>query len=279
MTGGRTVRANALRALVVVLAAAYFGVPVLASFLFSIKDIQTGAWTGEYYSGVVTADGFGQALRTSLMLAALVIAISLALMLPTMLVVHLRLPQVRQLVELITLLPLIIPPIVFVVGIRTVLGWGPDYFSGTGIARFLAAIQEPDLPWILVFSYVMLAMPFTYRSLDAGLRAIDLHTQVEAARNLGARWPTVLTRIAVPGLRGSLLNASFLAFALVFGEYTISSILLFTPFPVWLVALGLDHAQLSVSVSLLSLFLTWIALLGISAIGSRGGRSANLRSV
>ncbi|MBI1759360.1 MAG: ABC transporter permease subunit [Actinobacteria bacterium] len=264
---------------VLLFAGAYFALPIVSSFLFSIKDNQANVWTAKYYTGIVGAEGFWPSLRTSLMMAVLVIGISLALMLPTMLVVHLRHPKVRQLVELVTLLPLVIPPIVLVVGVRTVLGWGPDYFAGTPTAAFLSGIQDTNLPWVLVLTYVVLAMPFTYRSLDAGLRAIDLHTQVEAARNLGAGWGTVLTRIAAPGLRGALLNASFLAFALVIGEYTIASILLFTPFPVWLVALGLDHAQLSVSVSVLSLFLTWLALLSISVIGSRGGRSATLRSV
>jgi len=35
--------------------------------------------------------------------------------------------------------------------------------------------------WLLALIYVVLAMPYVYRSLDAGLGAIDLKTLVEAA--------------------------------------------------------------------------------------------------
>jgi putative spermidine/putrescine transport system permease protein len=47
---------------------------------------------------------------------------------------------------------------------------------------------------ILVLEYVVLALPFTHRTLDAGLQAIALPTLVEAARSLGAGWGTVSTR-------------------------------------------------------------------------------------
>ena len=46
--------------------------------------------------------------------------------------------------------------------------------------------------------YAVLAMPFTYRSLDAGLRAIDLRTLVDASRSLGAGWGTTMFRVLVP---------------------------------------------------------------------------------
>ena len=38
----------------------------------------------------------------------------------------------------------------------------------------------------LCFAYVVLVLPYAYRALDAGLRAIDVRTLSEAARSLGA---------------------------------------------------------------------------------------------
>ena len=35
--------------------------------------------------------------------------------------------------------------------------------------------------------YTVLAMPLVYRAIDNGLRAIDLHTLVDASRSLGCR--------------------------------------------------------------------------------------------
>jgi len=34
--------------------------------------------------------------------------------------------------------------------------------------------------------YVVLAVPFSYRALDAGVRSIDVKTLVDASRSLGA---------------------------------------------------------------------------------------------
>jgi putative spermidine/putrescine transport system permease protein len=123
---------------------------------------------------------------------------------------------------------------------------------------------------ILAFLYVMLAMPFVYRSVDAGIRSIDARTLVEAARNLGASWPSVLVRVILPSLRTAVLNAAFLCFALVMGEYTISSILLYTkPFPVWLYQLPTTSGQVQAAVSVFSLLLVEVLLLMIGVLNWR----------
>jgi len=189
--------------------------------------------------------------------------------------VELRLPRLRTTVELLTLLPLVLPPIALVVGVRSVLEWAPDYFLNTPLAEAFFALQEPDLPWILVFVYVVLALPFVFRALDAGVRGSDLKTLTEAARNLGASWPRVLVSVVLPVLRTSVLNAAFLTVALVMGEYTIAVILGFETFPTWIVRISGSQPQLSVAVSVLSLMLTWALLLLISALDRRRGAKEN----
>jgi len=195
----------------------------------------------------------------------------LLLMVPTVVLVELRLRRLRTTVELLTLLPLVLPPIALVVGVRSVLAWAPDYFLNTPLAQAFFALQKPSLPWILVLVYVILALPFVYRALDAGVRGADLRTLTEAARSLGASWPRVLVSVVLPVLRTSVLNASFLTFALVLGEFTIASILGFETFPVWILKISGDDPQLSVSVSVLSLGVTWGLLLLISALDRRRG--------
>ena len=78
-------------------------------------------------------------------------------------------------------------------------------------------------------------MPFAYRAIDAGLRAIDLKTLVEASNSLGAGWITTLFRVVLPNLRTALLSATVLTVALVLGEFTMASLALFVTFPVWIV--------------------------------------------
>src|SRR6185437_824321 len=97
--------------------------------------------------------------------------------------------------------------------------------------------------------YVVLAMPFAYRAIDTGVRAIDLHTLVDASRNLGAAWPATLARVVLPNVQTAVLGAMFLTVALCLGEVVIATLLLYNTFPVEMVVLY-HQSQLGVSVAL-----------------------------
>jgi putative spermidine/putrescine transport system permease protein len=249
----------------------YFLIPIAASVVFTVHDKGHRGVTLQHYAAIPGSEGFAAAFTRSLALAGLTVVIVLLLMVPTVVLVELRLPRLRTTVELLTLMPLVLPPIALVVGVRSVLSWAPDYFLNTPLADAFFALQKPELPWILVFVYVVLALPFVYRALDAGVRGADLKTLTEAGRNLGASWPRVLVSVVLPVLRTSVLNASFLTLALVLGEYTIAAILGFETFPTWIVRVSGSQAQLSVAVSVLSLLVTWVLLLLISALDRRRG--------
>jgi ABC-type spermidine/putrescine transport system permease subunit II len=263
-------RSGAWRFAVLVLLGLYFVVPIAASVVFTVRTGRGGV-TLQHYAEIPGTEGFAAAFTRSLALAGLTVVIVLLLMVPTVVLVDLRLPRLRTTVELLTLTPLVLPPIALVVGVRSVLSWAPDYFLNTPLAQAFFALQKPELPWILVLVYVVLALPFVYRALDAGVRGSDLKTLTEAARNLGASWPRVLVSVVLPVLRTSVLNAAFLTFALVLGEYTVAAILGFETFPTWIVRISGSLPQLSVAVSVLSLVVTWMLLLLISALDRRRG--------
>jgi putative spermidine/putrescine transport system permease protein len=181
--------------------------------------------------------------------------ITIALMLPTAVYVHLRLPGLRRLLEGITILPIVIPPVVLIVG---VLAIAPGFLKGTS--------------WLLALVYVILAMPFSYRAIDAGLRALDLKTVVEASSSLGAGWGSTLGRVILPNLRTALLSATVLSVAMVLGEYTMASLDLYQTFPVWIYVNSQTSGQVSVAASLLALFVTWFFLMIITVLGTRQSR-------
>lgn len=255
------------RALVLALAALYFLVPLLASVVFTV-DVPGHGFTLDAYAHVLDADGFLPSLLLSLELAAATTALVLVLVVPAVVALRLRAPRLRPLVEVVCALPLVVPPIAFVAGISTVLRWGPDHLARTPLYQTFVAVQNPSFPVVLVLAYTVMALPFVYRALDAGLAAIDVRTLVEAARNCGARWPRVLLRVLLPNLGRALRNAAFLTLALVLGEFTVAQILGFQPFAVWVVSVSGSHAQLSVAVSVLSLLLTWALLLALSTFGA-----------
>ncbi len=234
------------RWIILVIAGLYFVIPLYAAFQF------TGlAAFGQVFSQV----GFSDAITLSIKLAVITTVLTLVLMVPTTIYVHLRLPAIRPLLESITILPIVIPPVVLILG---VLDISPANLKGT--------------PYLLALVYVVLAMPFAYRTLDAGLRALDLKTLVDASNSLGAGWPSTLWRVILPNLRTALLSATVLTVALVLGEFTMASLDQYQTFPVWIVNFDQTSGPVSVAASLFALFVTWIFLLAITMIGSRRAR-------
>jgi putative spermidine/putrescine transport system permease protein len=234
------------RWVVLLIAAVYFLVPLLVAFRFAgIKS----------FGSVISQSGFTSSLGLSVRLAIVTTVITIVLMLPTTVYVHLRLPRVRRLMEGITILPIVIPPVVLIVGVLQI---APGPLKNT--------------PYLLSLEYVILAMPFAYRSIDAGLRAMDLKTIVEASNSLGASWVSTLLRVVLPNLTTALLSAVVLTVALVLGEYTMASLALYQTFPVWIYVNSQYSGQISVAASLLSLFVTWLFLMAITVAGTRRSR-------
>ncbi|MGW6737956.1 ABC transporter permease [Streptomyces sp. NPDC055013] len=261
-------RLNLWRWGVLGLAGLYFLVPLAASVVFTV-DVPGQGLTFDAYTQIFSTDGFTSSLLLSMELSLATIAVVLLLMVPAMVALRLGAPRLRPVVEIVCSLPLVVPPIAFVAGIGTVLKWGPEHLSRTPLFQTFVAIQNPDFPFVLVLAYVVMALPFVYRALDAGLRAIDVPTLVEAARSCGASRPQALVQAVLPNLRGALLNASFLTLALVLGEFTVAQLLGFQPFAVWIVNVSGSQAQLSVAVSVLSLLVTWVLLLVLAGFGGR----------
>jgi putative spermidine/putrescine transport system permease protein len=234
------------RWVILLVAGVYFLLPLYAALRFAgIKA----------FGSVFTQPGFGAALWVSIQIGAMTWIITMALMVPTTIYVHLAMPRLRALLESITILPIVIPPIVLTVGVLQVF-----------------PVQLKATMWLLGIEYVILAMPFAYRAIDAGLRSIDLKTLTEASSNLGASWATTIWRVILPNLGTSLLSATVLIVALCLGEFTMASLNLVTTFPVWIVEFDQLNAQISVSASILALVVTWLFLMLIVTIGSRHSR-------
>jgi putative spermidine/putrescine transport system permease protein len=234
------------RWVILLVAGVYFLVPLIVALRFAgIKA----------FGSVVSETGFTSSLGLSVRLAIVTTVITIALMLPTTVYVHLRLPGIRRLMEGITILPIVIPPVVLIVG---VLAIAPGSLKSSA--------------YLLSLEYVVLAMPFAYRAIDAGLRSLDLKTIVEASNSLGARSVTTLLRVILPNLRTALLSATVLTVALVLGEYTMASLALYQTFPVWIYVNSQTSGQVSVAASLLALFVTWFFLMIITVLGTRQSR-------
>jgi putative spermidine/putrescine transport system permease protein len=263
----RTRGSGWFRFVVLLVAAIYFFGPLAAAFWFSIHN--SLGLSAHAYTHMFGAPGLTDALLMSLELSVVTVAIALALLVPTMVLVHLRYPKARPWVEVLSLFPLVVPPIVLVVGVSKVIAFGNSADADSFTGQLFNQLLNSHPPFVLALEYVILVLPFSYRSIDSGLRASGIGTLVEAASNLGASWLSVIWRVVLPTLRSSVLTAAILAFALVFGEFTTASILQYQTFTVWLLQFQNNDGQLSVALALMSLLLTWLVLIVFTLIAGR----------
>lgn len=254
MMRSRRVKLRVFRIVVFVVMGAFFLVPIGAMFEFSTRgNSLTAPRTLDAWTAIVRVPSLTDAMTASLELAAITSVGMLLLLLPTMVWVRLRLPRVSRVVEFICLLPLTVPAIALVVGMVPLYQWiGPNV---------------SDSILTLSFAYLVLVLPYTYRTLDAGLAAIDLKTLTEAARSLGAGWGSVMMRVIVPNMSSAILNACLLAVALVLGEFTFANLLAFENLQVAILYVGLVSSGTSIAVSVASLLFAFALLLILSFVG------------
>jgi len=105
-----------------------------------------------------------------------------------------------------------------------------------------------------------LSFPYMYRSVDNGLRALNVRSLTEAAQSLGAGWATIITRIILPNLRVALLSGALLTFAIVIGELTIALYMAQRTFGPFMADLVRNKVYEPAAVAIVAFALTWAAM-------------------
>ncbi len=251
---------RATRVGLLVLFGLFFLVPLVSMLDFSTRNLTGGGRTFTAWANLAADPQLRSAVIASLLLAVFTVLLMLVLLVPTMIWVRLRVPKASRLIEFLCLLPLTIPPLVIVVGIANVYAW-VTYLLG-------------DSALTLTFAYVVLVLPYAYRSLDAALSAINVVTLSEAARSLGAGWLTVIARVVVPNIWSGVMSAAFISVTLVIGEYVFASLLNFNTLQVAIALLGKSDAATSVAASLASLMFGFTLVLLLTFVGRGRSRSS-----
>ncbi len=243
--------------------ALYFLVPLIATFEFSLR-MRRGEYSFDAYRVVLADARFQATFGYSTVLALATIVVGVLLVVPTAYWIQLRLPKLRPVVEFITLLPLVIPAIVLVFGYLRI-------YNSSSLLPMTSNERATDL--LLTFGYVTLALPYMYRAVDNGLRAIDVRTLTEAAESLGASWPTILFRIIFPNVRVAVLSGAFLTFAIVIGEFTFAALLDRPAFGPYLQLIGANRAYEPSALAIIAFGVTW-ACMGLINVVGRASRGA-----
>ena len=261
MQARRRRRLNLFRYVVFTVFGLFFLLPLLAMARFSLEGATLGTWSLTAWKQIASYQGTGvppliSSIEITLELAVITCAVMLVLLVPTMIWVRLRVRWLARTMEFLCLLPLTIPAIALVVGLGEIYN-RLQHFSLSALMLF----------WV----YVILALPYAYQALAAGLNAINVETLSEAARSLGASWFTVMMRVIAPNMRQAILNALLLTASLVLGEFTIAYLLLYNNLQVELYSISRNtpNAGVLFSTSLAALLLTFVLLLILSYAGRR----------
>ncbi len=245
----------------------YFVIPLIGTFEFSLR-MRRGEYSFDAYRIVLADPRFQASFTYSTVLALATIVVGVLLVVPTAYWIQLRLPKLRPIVEFITLMPLVIPAIVLVFGYLRI-------YNSSSLLPLTGSERATDL--LLTCSYVTLALPYMYRAVDTGLRAIDVRSLTEAAESLGASWPTILFKVIFPNVRVAVLSGAFLTFAIVIGEFTMASLLDRPAFGPYLQLMGANRAYEPSALAIIAFVITWACMGLIQLLGRGSAATAGKR--
>jgi putative spermidine/putrescine transport system permease protein len=262
------------RNIILIITAIVFLTPILAMIQYTlrigqpVKGVQT--YGLQHYLDVFnpanesTYDPLFQGVQNSIVIAVFTVLIVLVLLLPTMILIELKFPQLRKILEFICLIPITIPTVVLVVGFIPAYQVVAQIFGST--------------PYTLAFAIGVIVLPYAFRPIAANLAAIDVTIMSEAARSLGASWASVLWRVILPNLRRGILSSVLLTVAVVLGEYTIASFLSQTTFQTALLLIQQTDPYVGVIFAVFALLFVFVLLVVISRAGTiRGPRPGGRR--
>jgi putative spermidine/putrescine transport system permease protein len=256
-----------------ILGVLYFLAPLYATLDFSLR-MQRDVISIKAYQSAFSDMEFWETFGHSFFLAVMTIIVSVILIVPTAYWIRIRLPEARRLVEFITLLPFVIPAIVLVFGMIRV------YSSSFKIPFTNIALLAPltnstfGTNLLMVGGYMVLGLPYMYRSVDTGMRSVDVGTLTEAAQSLGAGWYTIIARVILPNIKSALVSGAMLILAIVVGEVILATYLNVPAFGPYLLLLGNHRAYEPAALSFSTFLLTWGAMGVIQLV--TGGKGQTL---
>ncbi len=183
--------------------------PILVVAVYSFNESKLSSkWDGfslKWYAELFRDDSILEALGNSVFLGvtssvlAAVIATSAALGMAKS-----NLP-LKQWVEKLALLPLIIPEIVL----------------GMVFLAFFSLLGLPFGMLTLIIAHTAFCIPYIYTEVAACLESLD-YSAIEAARDLGAGRLTAFFTVTLPMLSPAIISGMFLSFAMSFDDVIIS---------------------------------------------------------
>ena len=161
--------------------------------------------TLEWFANFFGSPRFRSALANSVLIAALVTPLTLAIAVPTSVALVRRQFAGKGLLNALTLSPLVIPGVV----------------SGVAFLNLFTAVGLVGGFWRIAVAMVCFTLPFAVRAVVATLHGLDPALE-EAARNLGGRAWQAFLFVTLPQLRPGLLAGALFVFAEAIDNFSIA---------------------------------------------------------
>ncbi len=164
----------------------------------------------------------------------------------------------RWAVDLIIMVPFVLPGLVIGVAYLTAFNDGPLVLTGTAT--------------ILVMAYFTRRVAFVFRSASAAILQLD-HRLEEASTVCGADWATTMRRVTLPLIAPALLAGGVLVFATLIGEISVTVMLYSARWKTLTMAifeylLGNDIAKAS-ALGTVTIVVTLVLVAGASRLAGR----------
>ena len=211
---------RALRTFFVLLVVLLYA-PIVVLVVFSFNDsvvisFPLSGFTLRWYEQFLSNPSLVRALRTSLTVATLSSAITVALGVLASVVIVRRRFAGKPAVSALLLSPLVIPYVVFGISLLVLF-------------RMIDRVLAPTFGVVIgvgihaiVIGHVVVSLPYAILTLVPRLERISVSLE-EAARDLGAGTLETFRRVTLPLILPAVVSAFLIAFTLSFDEYAIAS--------------------------------------------------------
>jgi len=185
------------------------------------KAILPAHWTTSHFTEALVDDLAYKSVRNSIYYASGAMAVALLVGLSAAIIIVRSDVPGRGMIDSLCMLPLAVPGLVLSFGYLAI-SIGIKQKFGEHTWKFLDVAEYPVV--MLILAYAARRLPYVVRSAVAGLQQTPRDLELAAA-NLGASRATVLGRITLPLIMGSLIAGALLAFAFAMLEVSDSLIL------------------------------------------------------
>jgi spermidine/putrescine transport system permease protein len=212
--------ASRLLALFFVLLALFLYAPIAIMMIFSFNDgdpsFPLQGFTTDWYQRFLSNSLLVEALRRSLIVAAVSSVIAVALGVLGAFVLLRRQFFGKSAVSALVFSPLVVPYLVFGISLLVVFTFA-DRFLAETTGRVIGLGLH-----VVVVGHVVVSLPYTILTIIPLLERLSVSLE-EAARDLGATPLQTFRRVTLPLLAPALMSAILIAFTLSFDEYAIAS--------------------------------------------------------